>query len=77
MELPAERDQGLGAWIRQRIDRLLEQARGRGGLLEGGLDIRFYSRQGGLRPGNDCAIGGGSVVWRQALGGSVGLSFMR
>ena len=44
-ELPAERDQGLGTWIRERTDRPLEQARGRDGLLEGGLDFRSDSRR--------------------------------
>jgi len=47
-ELPAERDQGLGTWIRQRTNRPLEHARG--GLLQGGLDIRYPARHGGSRP---------------------------
>ena len=75
-ELPAERDQGLGTWLQQRTDRPLEHARGRDGLLEGGLDFRYPSRLLAHGPGNDSA-GGRSRAWRQALGGSEGLSFMR
>jgi hypothetical protein len=76
VELPAERDQGLGTGIRQRTHRPLEHARGRGGLLKGGLDIRYHARQEAHGPGNGSA-GGGNAGWRQALGGSAGLSFMR
>ena len=76
VELPAERDQGLGAWIRRRTDRPLKHARGRGGLLKGGLDIRYHSRHGGSRAGE--RLRRRLERWlRQALGGSEGLSFMR
>ena len=48
----------------------------RGGLLVGGLDCRYHSRHWAQEPDNDCR-NGGSVSRRQALAGSVGLSFMR
>ncbi len=76
MELPAERDQGLGAWIQECTDRPLEHARGRSGLLKGGLDFRYLSRHVLSGRGNDSA-GGCRGGWRQALGGSPGLSFIR
>ncbi len=47
-----------------------------GGLLEGGLDIRSTRNQEAHGPANDSASGR-SAAWRQALGGSDGLSFMR
>jgi hypothetical protein len=74
VELPAERDQGLGTGIRQRTNRPLEHARG--GLLKGGLDIRYLSRHEAHAPG-DGSASGESAGGRQALGGSAGLSFMR
>ena len=74
-ELPAERDQGLGAWIQERTDRPLEPS----------VDVWDGSRVGwtsGIsrdtcsQAGNDSA-GGCRGAWRQALDGSEGLSFMR
>ncbi len=75
-ELPVERDQGLVTGIRQRTDRPLQQPAGNGGPLEGGLDIRSHARHKTHGPGNASADNW-SGVWRQALGGSGGLSFMR
>jgi hypothetical protein len=53
-------------------------ARGRCGLVVGGLDVRVRSRQEAHRPGNN-PTRGKSANQRQALGGSEGLSlsFMR
>jgi hypothetical protein len=73
-ELPAAGDQGLGTWLRQRTDRPHEW---HSGLLVGGLDFRYRSRRLRLTsPVNDFT-NGRSASQCQALGGSVGLSFMR
>jgi hypothetical protein len=50
--------------------------RGHGGLLEGGLDIHYHERHKTYGPGNG-STDNPSGAWRQALGGSGGLSFMR
>src|SRR5277367_83276 len=51
-------------------------ARRREGLLKGGLDFPYHARHLAQRPVSDFS-GGRGAVWRQALGGSCGLSFMR
>jgi hypothetical protein len=70
-----EQDQGLGAWIQERTDRPLVPS----------VDVADGSRAGwtsGIprdtcsRAGNDSA-GGCRGAWRQALGGSEALSFIR
>ena len=73
-ELPAERDQGLGAWIHERINRPLEPSVD----VADGSRVDWtsgISRDEGTRAGN--GGGGFRAAWRQALGGSEGLSFMR
>ena len=75
MELPAERDQGLGAGIGEGIDRPLEQAARAGGSRVGWTSGTTCDREThGLRNGS---AGGWRVSRRQALGGSAGLSFIR
>jgi len=76
VELPAERDQGLRAWIRERTHRPLEHPCGPGCSRVGWTSgtTRDTEAHG---PGNDSAGGNLRRAWRQALGGSEGLSFMR
>jgi len=76
VELPAKGTRVWGASIRERTDRPLKHARGRGGLLKGGLDIRYHVRHGGS-PAGERLRRRRERAWRQALGGSEGLSFMR
>ena len=75
-ELPAERDQGLGAWIHERTDRPLEPSVG----VSDGSRVGWTSGipRDPLLTGrvNDSAKRLSRRL-RQALGGSEGLSFMR
>jgi hypothetical protein len=50
--------------------------RAHGGMLEGELDIHCHARHQTLGPGNG-STDNRSGAWRQALGGSGCLSFMR
>jgi hypothetical protein len=76
----SRRQRGTRAWDLDPVTNrsAARRARGRGGLLVGGLDFRVRSRQEAHGPGDDSSNG-----WkrqrRQALGGSEGLSlsFMR
>lgn len=76
----SRRQRGTRAWDLDPVTNrsATRRARGRGGLLVGGLDFRVRSRQEAHRPGNDFR-NGWKRQQRQALGGSAGLSlsFMR
>jgi hypothetical protein len=74
-ELPVQRDQGLGTSIRQRTDWPLEPPQAMRGL-EGGLDFLYHSRLLAHELANNSASNA-YAKRRQALDGSVGLSFIR